>query len=297
MTRQGGGPRRWQVRAVRVLALAALLSMGLPLLWVVSDLVVGALVGAFGGDAESHVVDVVAWVLAGALFLPLAWLAFRTSLEGVALGRRSVRAWAESNGWSNGWSSGAVPELFEDRWDSPPFTTRRSQVLNLISRADVRGAVFSMTYVIDDVPRHVVTTTRPFDGPPVRLVPRTLVRAAVDVVGVEEISTEWADFNARWSIVSAEPRHALAVVHPRMMERLMAVDDPALEVLFEGGDVVAHRPGRTALGRVLPMARLVVDLAELIPTYLLDDNPPLPGGATRRQLRHMHRVRPEGWRP
>ncbi|CAL8974345.1 hypothetical protein CELL_01764 [Cellulomonas sp. T2.31MG-18] len=278
---------------MRVLALFGLLSMGLPVLWVISDLILGALVGALGGDADGRSVGVLAWVLAVVLFLPLAWLAFRTNLEGVALGRRAVRGWAESRGWS----TGAVPELFEDRWESPPFATTRSQVLNLISRTDGRGTVFSMTYVIDDVPRHVVTTTRPFDGPPVRLVPRTLLRAAVDAVGAQEISTEWADFNSRWSILSADPRHALAMVHPRVMERLMTVDDPTLEVLFEAGDVVVHRPGRIALSRVSPMAQLVVDLAELVPVYVLDDNPPLPGGATRRQLRQMYRLRPEGWRP
>lgn len=278
---------------MRVLALFGLLSMGLPVLWVVSDVILGALAGALGGDAGGRTVGGLAWVLAVVLFLPLAWLAFRTNLEGVAVGRRTVRSWAESHGWA----TGAVAELFEDRWESPPFATTRSQVLNLIGRTDGRGTVFSMTYVIDDVPRHVVTTTRPFDGPPVRLVPRTLLRAAVEAVGTQEISTEWTDFNSRWTILSADPRHALAMVHPRVMERLMAVGDPTLEVLFEAGDVVVHRPGRTALSRVSPTAELVVDLAELVPGYVLDDNPPLPGGTTRRQLRDMYRLRPEGWRP
>lgn len=294
MRPEGGGPRRWQVTAVRVLAFVALLVMGLPVLWVLCDELVGALAGAVGADPSGSAVTWLAWGLTVPLFLPLAWLAFRTSLEGVALGRRVVRRWAESHGWS----TGAVPEQFEDRWGSPPFGRTRSRVLDLLSRADPHGTVFSMTYVIDDVPRHVVTTARPYDGSPVRLILRTLARAAVAAVGAvasQEVSTEWADFNERWSIASAEPRHALAIVHPRMMERLMLVDDPHLEVLFEGGDVVAHTPGRTDLGRVPPMAELVTDLAELVPAYLLQDAQALPGGATRRQLRHLRRVRPGGW--
>jgi hypothetical protein len=275
---------------VRALALVGLAAMGVPVLFVLCFELIDWLLGNAGWSVPDGAATAVSWALAAVLFVPLAWLAFRTVLDGVGLGRRVVRAWAAAHGWA----TGNAPERFEDRWRSAPFGNPRCRVLDLL-RTDRRGTAFSMTYVIDGVPRHVVTTARALDGPAVRLTPRTLSDVVAGAaVGVLDIRTEWAAFDDRWRIESDDRRHASAMLHPRMLERLMQRDVADLDVLFESGDVAVHRPGRTALDHADAMADLVLDLAGLVPAYLMDDNPPLPGGLTPRQLEALHGTRGRG---
>jgi hypothetical protein len=77
-----------------------------------------------------------------------------------------------------------------------------------------------------------------------------------------------------------------------MMERLMEPDAEGVSVLVEGPDVVVHAPGRADLGRVEALARLVLDLAALLPRFVVDDHPPVAVG-TRREAKSLRAVR---WR-
>ena len=267
----GGGPRRWQVVAVRVLGLVALIAFGAPVAFVFTAWLLAGAAGLAGRELTGVGGVLLTAVVTALLVTPLVWFAGRLELEGAGLRRREVRAWAEAHGWS----IDGRPGVFEHRWASFPFGGPRGRVLNLIYRSDERGTVHSLTYVADSVPRHVVASELPLDGPSVRLAPRAALRTTEP-----GIALEWAAFNERWHVESDRPRYAHAVLHPRMMERLVEPDADGLSVLFEGSDVVVHAPGRTALSRIEPMADLVLDLAALVPAFVGLDNPPRP--TTRR---------------
>lgn len=199
--------------------------------------------------------------------------------------RREVARWADAHGWS----TDVKRSTLSGRWDSPPFGRAAGQVVrDALRRSDGRGTVFSFTYRS----RHVVMTERAMLGPGLRLTPEGPGERIAQVLGGQDITVEWAAFNDRWRIESSQPRYAHAVLHQRMMERLMEPDAEGVSVLVEGPDVVVHAPGRADLGRVEASARLVLDLAALLPRFVVDDHPPVAVG-TRREAKSLRAVR---WR-
>lgn len=263
-----------------MLSAVALLVMGLPVLYVLCSIVLVWLSTVFGWSIGGTRAALLACGMAAILLVPMGWLASRVGLEGVAVRPRLLRGWAQAHGWS----TDTDVDAFEERWSSPHFGTTRSQVCNLVSRSDQRGMVWSLTYVSDDVPRHVVLAETSPHAHWLRLTPERLVDRAAGASAPRDLDTEWGAFNDHWRVESDDPRFAYAVLQPRMMERLMAPDTRETSVLFERGDIVVHTPGRTVLERIEPMANLVLDLAALLPGFVVQDNPPLPQGTTRREV-------------
>jgi hypothetical protein len=197
-----------------------------------------------------------------------------------------VRRWAVAHGWDPD-----VPaSTLVGRWDSAPFDRMAGTATDAMRRADGSATVTSFTYdALHD--RHVVMTTRSMLGPMVSLTGEGPASRAAEALRSPDIVVEWVAFNDRWRITSDDPKFAHAVLGPRMMERLMALDAEGMSVLVEGADVVVHAPGRTDFGRIEAMARLVLDIAALLPGFVVQDNPPPPQGLTRREVRNLRAER------
>lgn len=195
--------------------------------------------------------------------------------------RKEVAAWAALHGWQ----VMRRTVLVLGRWSAAPFAgSAKRRVLDAIRRVEARGTVVSLTHrAATDL--HAVFTERPMRGPGVLLTPETAADRAARAVGAQDIQVESAELNARFRIQAPDGRFAHAVLHPRVMERLLEPDAAGLGVLVEGRDVVVFAPGRADLGRVHAMTNLVLDLADLLPAFVADDHPPLPPGTTRRHLR------------
>lgn len=201
--------------------------------------------------------------------------------------RREVLTWAAAHGWTTD-----VPaSLLVGRWDAPPFDRAGQSATDVLERADPRGTVRSFTGSRLLRPRHVVMVERPMAGPGLLLTPEGSTERWARRLGGQDLTVEWEDFNARWRIRSHRGRFAHAVLHPRLMERLSRPDTDGLSVLVEGADVVVHTAGRTDLERVERLARVALDLVDLLPTFVQADHPPLPAGLNRRQVRERRASR------
>lgn len=98
----------------------------------------------------------------------------------------------------------------------------------------------------DDTQNHemsYVIVAMPFTGVPSLFVrPEGLLDKLAGTLGFEDIDFESAEFSGRFHVTSDDKRFAYDVVHPKMMEFLMAVHPPKIELaggclLLARGDV------------------------------------------------------------
>ncbi|WP_448630502.1 hypothetical protein [Cellulomonas soli] len=193
--------------------------------------------------------------------------------------RREVERWAVEHGWH----TDVACSVLANRWEAPPVGRGGGVATDALERDDERGRVRSFTYS-GLRRRHIVMVERAMRGPGLVLTPERGAQRLARRLGGQDVAVEWEDFNARWRVRTGRVRFAHAVLHPRVMERLSRPDTDGLSVLVEGADVAVHAPGPTDLARVESMTRVALDLAELLPTFVVDDHPPLPVGLTRREV-------------
>ncbi|GAA1580796.1 hypothetical protein GCM10009804_41750 [Kribbella hippodromi] len=80
---------------------------------------------------------------------------------------------------------------------------------------------------------------------------------------------ESAAFNSAFSVECADPRYASAVLHPQLLEWLLA--HPWLEWRIEGGALVAWGVGYWTVPRVQELTSALGGIAERIPPYVLEE--------------------------
>jgi hypothetical protein len=88
----------------------------------------------------------------------------------------------------------------------------------------------------------------------------------------KDIDFENHAFNVRFRVVSASPRYAHDVIHPRTMEWMLA--DPrahAYRWRFEGPWLMTFREGRLKLEEVFPAADFLCDVLAQIPKHVWAD--------------------------
>jgi hypothetical protein len=116
--------------------------------------------------------------------------------------------------------------------------------------------------------------------PVTTVAPRTLVEGLFEVVasavGLRSQRLESAEFNRRWRVISDDLASAHAMIHSRVMERLLRPDARGIRVTWDGDAIMCVQKGNgrrhTALENRI---NLVVDLANLVPGFARTD-----GGAT-----------------
>ncbi|MQM24963.1 type III secretion system chaperone family protein [Glycomyces albidus] len=88
----------------------------------------------------------------------------------------------------------------------------------------------------------------------------------------KDIDFENHAFNERFRVVSANPRFAHDVIHPRTMEWMLA--DPRAQSYrwrFEGSWLMTFRKGRLNLDELLPVADFLCDVLAQIPKHVWAD--------------------------
>jgi hypothetical protein len=95
-------------------------------------------------------------------------------------------------------------------------------------------------------------------------------------MGFRSQRLESANFNRRWRVDADESAAAHAMIHSRVMERLMRADARGIRVTWDGAAILCvqkgNRRGHTSLENRI---NLVVDLANLVPGFARTD-----GGTT-----------------
>lgn len=108
----------------------------------------------------------------------------------------------------------------------------------------------------------------PVPLPSLLLLPRG-VSQAFDVGVGEDLRTESADFGQSWRVWCQDLRYAHALLHPRVMERLLAPDAPSCGLTIDGSGIYAWEPVTRVSGDVVG-ARLTLlsDVIDLIPPHV-----------------------------
>lgn len=111
----------------------------------------------------------------------------------------------------------------------------------------------------------------PFPGVPDLFVRReNLFDKIAGAVGFDDIDFESAEFSKRFFVKSSDRKFAFAVIHPRMMEFMMAGDPPPIEL--RGGDVCFHSgTGRWDAAKFRAQLGFAVQFFDLWPDYLQQD--------------------------
>lgn len=160
-----------------------------------------------------------------------------------------------------------------------PFERGHSQRAHDVIRG-AQPAMLAFTYRWttgsgDNRNRHVRRVTMLKAGP---VIPRTEVEPDTVVAKLEtaaaggDLNVELEDFNKAWSVRASDQRISHALLHPRMIERLMQPDLFGRGVFFENGwigivdyvvqvrDMVDHARNTLAVAS---------DIADLIPAHLV----------------------------
>lgn len=216
-----------------------------------------------------------AWTGGGVLVAYLAtYVAFSLGGRALAYDKAAYGLWATERAWHH---QASAPEV-SDVWEASPFG--RSEVRGF--RSAIFGSLHGRrlgagVYVSEVIPgmeaslKNISVAYARIEKrlPCVDIAPRTVADGIDVALGGPDIRVESADFNARWRVAAKHGAYAHAIVHPRLMERLLADDAIGRRIRVEGETVVVWQPGLAGTGDLERRLRLASDVAELVPAHVL----------------------------
>jgi hypothetical protein len=161
------------------------------------------------------------------------------------------------------------------RWAGAPFGTGDiRQARNVLTGYRHGRRVVAFDYKYGDVgkpsQRYSVVVIRLQTGlPKIEVTNRWAGDAVLNAVRPGLIEAESEQFNREFAVVAADQRYGHAMIHPRMMEFLLARGD--LPWRIEGADLLCWAEGRLEPATVLPRAEYLGKLADLIPAFVWSD--------------------------
>lgn len=102
---------------------------------------------------------------------------------------------------------------------------------------------------------------------PLRLRPQTMFDAIGKLVGMQDIEFELEEFNKRYVVTAEDERYAFDILHPAMIELLMATPEPR-PYLFYPYLIVSARGTSHNPGDIYQIVREVEEMMKLIPEYV-----------------------------
>lgn len=128
-----------------------------------------------------------------------------------------------------------------------------------------------------EVQVHMVTLRLPVPLPALRLSPQALTDEMAAAVGGQDIVFESDDFNRAWRVRAADAKFAHDVVHPRLMERLLAADAEGISIWIVDGDLLCWVPGKADLESVDGRLAVLAAFIDSIPRFVWLDHGYDPG--------------------
>ena len=214
-----------------------------------------------------------------ALSVPVLVVAGLIALAVITAQRRArlTQEWCAGSGWT---VVGADPALAE-RWRGSPFNVGRRRRASEIVTGRFRGrpaTSFTYSYTTGSgknqhtVTHHVVALALPAFLPTLQLTHDGFGADLAKSFGGQDIQFESDVFNKAWRVESSDPRIAHAVLHPRLMERLLAPDARRLRIRIEGSDVLCWRGGRQDLTAIASVATVLADIADSVPRFVWQEH-------------------------
>jgi hypothetical protein len=217
------------------------------------------------------------WLFAvGFAVLILAWRFRHVFADLLNKRDQAMREFAATRGWTYQ-SSGAALVL---SWTGQPFEAGDNRRAKHVLRGTHRGRkIIAFDYFYDqrfgrtkETYRHsVVAIELPgvlpllevsYEGPMGGVVGETL--------GLGDLQFEHDGFNQTFRVRAANPRYGHAVIHPRMMELLIAAGDIAWRI--EGNSIVGWSRGAHEPAEIVRGLTLLDQVADLIPPFVWRDH-------------------------
>lgn len=208
--------------------------------------------------------------------------------------RAAFASFAAAKGWGY---SPDDPHGLDGRWDCFPFDRGHSrQATNVITGTADGGlpmVAFDYRYkeTTTDSKGNSSTTTYRFAVCVVRLpcqLPdlyvgnENFLTRIGSAIGIEDIEFESDDFNRAFRVKSDNPKFASDLLHPRMMELLLA-RGRGIEWRLRGWDMLTWRKGRLTIPDLLERTSLLCRIVQGIPTFVWKDRGYDPGTQTQPQ--------------
>ena len=108
-------------------------------------------------------------------------------------------------------------------------------------------------------------------GPVVGLTPDDAGAKFAKLFGGRDLDLELEEFNRTWRVAAEPVKFGSDVLHPRLMERLLAPDAKGLCLRIDGGDVLWWGAGRPALELVDVRLALLAEIVDSIPPFVWED--------------------------
>ncbi|WP_028050468.1 DUF3137 domain-containing protein [Cellulomonas sp. URHD0024] len=203
-------------------------------------------------------------------FAALGWWASRKRIE-------RLRVWASANGWTYATSDRSLVDFSRMQ----PFGVGHAKkATEVLAGRFERLSALSFTYRWttgsgrDSTTHtaHVVAMVLPAALPTVELTPDGFGAKLAKLVGAQDIQFESDDFNRAFRVASSDPRVAHAIVHPRLMERMLRDDALGSSWRIEGTWILTWATGSTDLDRLASRLALLSSIVRSIPRHVWLDH-------------------------
>ncbi|MCC2315789.1 DUF3137 domain-containing protein [Cellulomonas xiejunii] len=203
---------------------------------------------------------------------------------GVAIGnawqkRRhdKLATWARANGWDYARYDAALERI----QTGAPFSTGDSHAAMEVMRRDWQGwPAVSFTYRWTTGSgkdqsthfAHVVALRLPADLPRLDVTPEGVGARLRKLAGGKDLQLELEAFNREYRVVAADERTAHAVLHPRLMERLLQPHLVGRPWRIENTWLVTWEDGRTDVDQIAARLMTLTAVADAVPRHVWQDH-------------------------
>ncbi|MFS0705577.1 hypothetical protein AB6N23_13755 [Cellulomonas sp. 179-A 9B4 NHS] len=128
---------------------------------------------------------------------------------------------------------------------------------------------------------HVVALALPAYLPVLELTAEGVGARIAKALGARDMQTESVAFNDAYRVVAGDQRVGHAILHPRLMERLLQDDALGTDWRIEGTWIASWRTGRTDTARIAPRLGVMHAVVRGVPRHVWQDHgyDPLTHGA------------------
>jgi len=203
-------------------------------------------------------------------FAVLAWWAGRKR-------RERLIAWAATNGWTYAASDVSLTNFSQWQPFGVGHSKRATEVL--AGRYDRLSALsFAYRWTTGSGREstthtaHIVAVVLPAYLPRVELTPDGLGAKLAKLVGAQDLTFESADFNRAYRVSASDPRVAHAIVHPRLMERMLRDDARGSSWRIDGTWLLSWETGSTDLDRLATRLGVLSAVVRSVPRHVWLDH-------------------------
>lgn len=213
------------------------------------------------------------FVLVAVLFLGVVVALFWAEKKRV----ERLRLWAARNGWTYEGRDRSLVDLSRNQ----PFGVGSSRNATDVLRGTYEGRpALTFTYSFttgsgkskSTHQRHIVALALPTYLPTVEVTPEGIGAKLAKIVGARDLQLESEAFNQAYRVAASDDRMGHAIVHPRLMERLLRSDALGTPWRIDGTWILTWELGKVDLARLAPRLGLLSAVVRSVPRHVWLDH-------------------------